>query len=143
MVSKKIANASLIAGLKLFGLNNDYYDGYIEKFNIDIKKFRQHRNGLDWSYPKKIIYDYISEWFKQEVEDTGEFPNVMCPDWGYVFKLNGDGIESGEFYNYKDLLNLSDNGIIYVYWDSSIIAYKLDINNEKQFLEIKKKLEYQ
>ena len=37
MVSKKIANASLIAGLKLFGLNNDYYDGYIEKFNIDIK----------------------------------------------------------------------------------------------------------
>lgn len=67
----------------------------------------------------------------------------MCPDWGYVFKLNGDGIESGEFYNYKDLLNLSDNGIIYVYWDSSIIAYKLDINNEKQFLEIKKKLEYQ
>lgn len=160
---EKLVKASLIAGLKLFGIPREgfYHEKemkrYIKKFNIDVSDFRYKcGSGLMWIWDdtSTIEHKLISERIREQSEGVGLedidecIDNTQIDDWEYVFWPDGTGFTG---YMDEERKKYSDEGIfqkflrwkdgkLYTFWADGIISvYTMDIDDlEECKLFIKK-----
>ena len=162
---KELVKASLIAGLKLWGLSNGnlrvgrdrrVVEKFAKRFKIDLNKFEAKGSldsGLIWDwyedgeYRSTIIREKISERIDMEVdcisaEDAIEDPGQI-DDFEYVFKPDGSGYTG--YRTDEDLFEKSlraDDGKLYTYFatECQIFVYEMDLNSKEEAREyIKKK----
>jgi len=160
----ELVKASLIAGLKLWGLPNTRMrqqdtkiQDYAKKFGINLKDFRPVKkgmmdSGLCWYWDEKGRYGIEEKKFSERIyaqseavgfEDLEEcMGNSMVDSFEYVFWPDGTGFTgfSTEDCLLEPTLRWTD-GKLYTYWAEGLISiYTMDIKTMEEANVFVKKL---
>jgi len=163
---ENLIRASLIAGLKLFGLPNvkkdiEDVEKYARRFSINLNDFEKvNGSGLLWSwweggeYLSEIVEQKISERLYEQAEavrfeDLDEcISNSMTDDFEYVFTPEGVGFtgymdEKNEHLSREGIFDKhirSADGKLYTFYvEVGIFIYEMDIDTYKEAEELVKK----
>ena len=146
---KKIVKACFLAGLRLYGVNEEWEKQYTlikqtaKEFNVDLDEFKTIRSGSgfiwhwSWNFSQRFRYEKYSEqidkqienlWLTKHYEQGTETYNDIISQLtetinSFLFKFDGTGKDCGNFLD----KNNWENEKCYLYFDMTIWIIEMDI----------------